>query len=83
MEFRVGDILAKCPGCGGTDFKPPETEHSGPHMGYFCASCGSATIYAKLITQIGRETLRRKKERLSGEPQKQTDSLPSFLRRNA
>ena len=24
MEFRVGQISAKCPGCGGTKFKIPQ-----------------------------------------------------------
>ena len=82
MEFRVGDIIAKCPGCGGTDFKPPEDEHSGPYMSYFCANCGSASIYAKLIEQIGREALRQKKARLSHDKPKSAELPPSFLRRN-
>jgi transposase-like protein len=89
MEFRVGNIRAKCPGCGGTDFTPPPEEHSGPYMKYRCAGCGSAWTYARLIGQIGRETMRRKGsgssssgDRLSPEDDKLTRSLPHFLRRN-
>ena len=67
MEFRVGQINAKCPGCGGTQFKIPEDEHSGPRMNYVCAACGKTEEYAKLIMQIGREALRKRKTRLSGE----------------
>jgi transposase-like protein len=67
MEFRVGQIIAKCPGCGGTRFKIPENEHSGPRMSYVCADCGKASEYSKLVTQIGREALRQRKTRLSGE----------------
>ena len=67
MQFRVGDIIAKCPGCAGTDFKVPAEEHSGPRMNYLCAGCGSASMYSQLIGQIGREALRRKHERLGGQ----------------
>jgi tRNA(Ile2) C34 agmatinyltransferase TiaS len=67
MEFRVGDIVAKCPECGGTQFKVPPMEHSGPRMNYHCAKCGSASMYAELMGQIGREALKRKHARLSGD----------------
>jgi len=67
MEFRVGQISAKCPGCGGTKFKIPQDEHSGPRMNYVCAGCGNASEYSKLVTQIGRESLKQRKTRLSGE----------------
>jgi DNA-directed RNA polymerase subunit RPC12/RpoP len=67
MEFRVGQINAKCPGCGGTQFKIPEDEHSGPRMNYVCAACGKTEEYAKLIMQIGREAQKQRKTRLSGE----------------
>jgi len=32
-----------------------------------CAGCGKTVEYAKLIMQIGREALRKRKTRLSGE----------------
>ena len=66
MEFRIGQISARCPGCGGTRFKIPEDEQSGPRMNYFCAACGRASEYAKLVSQIGREARRQRKERLAG-----------------
>ncbi len=67
MEFRVGQISAKCPKCGATRFKIPREEHSGPRMHYACEACGQQTQYAKLITQIGRAALDQRKHRLSGE----------------
>ena len=67
MEFRVGQISAKCPKCGATKFKIPRDEHSGPRMNYECGGCGQPTQYAKLITQIGREVMAQRKVRLSGE----------------
>jgi transposase-like protein len=87
MEFRVGNVTAKCPGCQGTDFTPPPEERSGPYMKYACASCGAAWTYARLIGQIGREvrraTSRPKGERVSPAEEKMTRSLPYFLRRNS
>ena len=82
MEFRVGDIVAHCPKCGGLQFNLPEEEHSGPYMNYYCAGCGATTMYTMLMAQIGRETLRRKKERLSPDKHKQAGPPPAFLRRN-
>ena len=66
MEFRIGQISAKCPKCGATQFKIPREEHSGPRMNYVCAECGQASQYSKLISQIGRHALQQRKERLSG-----------------
>ncbi|HEY5900325.1 MAG TPA: hypothetical protein VIV54_22355 [Burkholderiales bacterium] len=64
MEFRVGQIIAKCAGCGGADFRKPEDEYSGPQMHYICSGCGQTTRYARLIMQIGREAMRQRRERL-------------------
>lgn len=61
MEFRVDDITAKCPGCGGSQFETPDEEQSGPYMNYWCALCGNASRYFELMTQIGREVAARQK----------------------
>jgi hypothetical protein len=67
MEFRVGDIIAKCSGCGGTLFEPlHRNASSGPHSDFRCASCKTQTSYSELIRQIGKEAARRSKERLTG-----------------
>lgn len=67
MEFRVGDIIAKCAGCGGTLFEPlHRNASSSPHSDFCCASCKTQTSYSELIRQIGKETARRSKERLTG-----------------
>ncbi len=67
MEFRVGQISAKCPKCGATQFQIPREEHSGPRMTYQCAGCGQGTEYAKLVRQIGRQVITQRNVRLSGE----------------
>ena len=83
MELRVGNIKAQCPGCGGSDFRPPPAERAGPYMKYACAGCGAGWTYARLIGQIGRETLRRKNARLTPGEQDLTKSVPQFLRRDS
>jgi len=67
MRFRVGQISAKCPKCGTSEFNIPQEEHSGPLMLYQCAGCGQGTEYAKLVRQIGREVIAQRNVRLSGE----------------
>ena len=42
MQFRVGQIVAKC-SCGSTQFKIPANEQVGPRMNYECAECGHVT----------------------------------------
>jgi transposase-like protein len=83
MEFRVGNIRAQCPGCGATDFRPPPGQAAGPHMKYSCMSCDASWTYARLIGQIGRETMRRKNERLSPQESDMAKSVPAFLRRGS
>jgi transposase-like protein len=65
MEFRVGDIKAKCAKCESTQFKTPDEEESGPHAKYYCAKCNTTTTYAELMSQIGREALRRRREKIA------------------
>ena len=63
MEFRVGQIKAKCPACGSTDFHKPDDKYSGPQVNYACTRCRSVTSYSRLIAQIGKESMRLRKER--------------------
>ena len=82
MQFRVGQIVAKC-SCGSTEFGIPAEEQAGPHMNYACAECGHVTQYSQLVAQIGREASRQRKERLappaSGSPS--SEAGPAFLQR--
>ena len=74
MEFRVGQINAKCPACGGKDFRQPETDFSGPQVNYACTRCRAVSPYSKLIAQIGKETMRVRKERSALAAEKRTQS---------
>jgi hypothetical protein len=63
MEFRVGQIKAKCPACGGTDFHKPDDKYNGPQVNYACTRCRSVASYSRLIAQIGKESMRLRNER--------------------
>ena len=63
MEFRVGQVSAQCPACGGKDFRQPETDFSGPQVNYACTRCRAVSPYSKLMAQVGKETTRLRKER--------------------
>lgn len=80
MQFRVGQIVAKC-SCGGTEFRIPAEQQVGPHMNYACVGCGHVTQYSKLVAQIGREASRQRKERLAphASGSGRAESGPAFL----
>lgn len=82
MELRVGEIKAQCPSCKGTEFRAPPGERAGPYMKYACTGCGGSWTYARLIGQIGRETLKRRNGRPAAAGD-MTRSVPYFLRRNS
>jgi hypothetical protein len=57
MDVRVGDILAKCLECGGTEFKS-----AGEALA--CNICGTRTTRVALLLQIGDEAARQARESL-------------------
>jgi len=61
MHVRIGDITAKCPQCGKTEFRPAG---SGPQRKLECIACGAATTRAALLDQIGEEAIRQARESL-------------------
>ena len=54
---------------------------AGPYMKYSCTGCGGGWTYARLIGQIGRETLRRKNGQRLAADKDMTRSVPYFLRK--
>jgi uncharacterized Zn finger protein (UPF0148 family) len=58
MDVRVGDILAKCLECGGTEFKS-----AGEVLA--CRICGTTTTRSMLLMQIGDEAAKQARESLA------------------
>jgi hypothetical protein len=59
MRVSIGDITAKCPRCGATEFEPQSAGalHLATEMK--CAGCGGKSRYLALLDQIGEEAMRR------------------------
>jgi transcription initiation factor TFIIIB Brf1 subunit/transcription initiation factor TFIIB len=59
MEVRVGNIAAKCPDCGSTEFIAAAVEDY-----LACKGCGKTTARMQLLIQIGEEASRNATESL-------------------
>ena len=62
MEFKVGQITARCTTCTGTVFEEQRPESGRMHSRFRCVRCGAETRYSDLIMQIGASS-RRNRER--------------------
>jgi hypothetical protein len=59
MLISIGDITAKCPRCGGTDFEPLSAGSLRLASELKCTGCGARARYLALLDQIGEEAMRR------------------------
>jgi hypothetical protein len=65
MIVSVRDVVAKCPGCGETQFTPLAPGALQPATRMKCDGCGAQTTYRELLEQIGEEAMRRANESLA------------------
>jgi hypothetical protein len=65
MLVSVGDISARCKGCGGIDFKVLSTGALRLSSVLVCTHCGRETTYVDLLDSIGEEAMRRANEALA------------------
>jgi hypothetical protein len=59
MLINIGDIMAACRGCGGTDFEPLSRDPLRLSSELKCTGCGAKVKYLALLDQIGEEAMRR------------------------
>jgi hypothetical protein len=64
MEFRVGQVTARCPGCEATVFEEARQGQSFQSR-YRCSACNTEVTYAELIVQIGKLSAARSRVRLA------------------
>jgi hypothetical protein len=69
MRIRVGNIGARCEGCGCEDFQPGPQAGAPPNE-LACFNCGALINRGVLLAQIAEETVRRA-ERLLEHSRKQ------------
>ena len=69
MQVRLGEELAACPHCGGTEFAHVEP---GEELTYFtplmCASCESISNHGTLVLQISERALKAARDKLQEPP---------------
>ena len=59
MKVNVGEVLARCRGCGGADFSPARPGPLALGSILTCSGCGAASTYEALLDAIGEEAMRR------------------------
>jgi hypothetical protein len=64
MLVSVGDVSARCDGCGGTDFKLLSPGALRLASLLACTSCGRKASYLGLLDAIGEEAMRQANEAL-------------------
>ena len=59
MQVSIGDITARCKGCGGSDFESLSAGALRLSTELKCSKCGEKVRYLSLLDQIGEEAMRR------------------------
>jgi len=62
----VGEVKARCRGCGGTDFTPAQPGELRPASVLACSGCGERSTYEELLDGIGEEAMKQANESLDG-----------------
>lgn len=65
MIVGVGDITARCKGCGGTDFKALKPGQLRLRSLMICTACDRVATYMDLLDDIGEQAMRRANESLA------------------
>jgi len=60
MEFKVGQITARCARCQGSVFEEQGRDAQRGQSKFSCAACGHEVSYSELILQIGRQSRGRR-----------------------
>jgi hypothetical protein len=63
MEVRIGDLVARCTACGGTQWDPLQGAGEQAMLSLLaCAKCGARTPRAELVLQISAAAVRSAQE---------------------
>jgi len=69
MEFKVGQITARCAKCQGSVFEEQGRDSQRGQTKFSCAACGSEVTYSELIMQIGRQSSRARQRLAAPKPE--------------
>ena len=65
MIVVIRDVVARCAGCGATDFEPADGGALRLATRMTCKGCAKETTYRELLDQIGEEAMRRANDSLA------------------
>ncbi len=65
MIVSVGEVAARCRGCGGSDFIPAQAGEWQLASVFTCTGCAAACTYQELLDSIGEQAMRRANESLA------------------
>ena len=65
MNVGIRDVVARCAGCGATDFEQANGGALRLGTRMKCVKCATETTYLDLLDQIGEEAMRRANESLA------------------
>jgi len=83
MEFKVGQITARCARCQGSVFEEQGRDGQRRQTKYSCAGCGAEVSYSELIMQIGRQSATRARQRLAPAKSEESGVKALIIQRGA
>jgi DNA-directed RNA polymerase subunit RPC12/RpoP len=58
LTFRMGELLARCGRCDGTEFAPPDPAQSLKlTSALVCSACGEKVIHGNLIAELAQDAV--------------------------
>jgi hypothetical protein len=67
MEVRIGELVARCRACGGTQWNPVQEGETSMLSLLACAGCGARTTRGELVLQISSEAIKSAQEFVKSE----------------
>ena len=65
MIISVGEIRARCAGCGGVEFDEVADDALRSGTELRCTNCGRQTLYGELLEQIGEQAMKQASDALA------------------
>lgn len=76
LRFNMGDLLARCPRCDGTEFAPLATDariRVTSHLA--CRACGEQVVHGNLIAQLAKDAVHRSRAMTVARTRRQSELL--------
>lgn len=76
VRFNMGDLLARCGRCDGTEFAPLEKEPKiRVTSRLVCRACGEQVVHGNLIAQLAKDAVHRSRAMTAARTKRQNELL--------